>query len=233
MVHNRVKRAKNTPYSPATWGIAGLHVSHYPPHLLISLRSHETTLLSLWLAFVTRTNSTKSSTSRTRHNLSHLPESTINHTTRNMIKPIRSKKDTNNNYQISNNCTTAPIRFHSFPPYLPPASSCQNYKTSTPESPNICNLDSDSCLCVSFCKHCPQSAVSSGSATAASLTFSDGNDVGELNFQGHTETDSRNMSKFLRLQETLANNLQSKHWQTCNTSESSTSAEAVCASLHW
>ena len=26
------------------------------------------------------------------------------------------------------------------------------------------------------------------------------------------------MSKFLRLQETLANNLQSKHWQTCNTS---------------
>ena len=113
------------------------------------------------------------------------------------------------------------MRFHSFPPYLPPASSCQNYKTSTPESPNICNLDSDSCLCVSFCKHCSQSAASV-SATAAStvsaLTFSDGNDVGELNFQGHTETDSRNMSKFLRLQETLANNLQSKHWQTCNTS---------------
>ena len=107
------------------------------------------------------------------------------------------------------------MRFHSFPPYLPPASSCQNYKTSPPERLNICNLDSDSsCLCVSFCKHCSQSAASV-SATAAStvsaLTFSDGNDVGELNFQGHTETDSRNMSKFLRLQETLANNLQSKH----------------------
>ena len=75
--------------------------------------------------------------------------------------------------------------------------------------PKICNLDSDSsCLWIFFCKHCSQSAASSGSATAActvsALTFSDRNDVGEWNFQGHTETDSRNMSKFLRLRETPA-----------------------------
>ena len=116
------------------------------------------------------------------------------------------------------------MRFHSFPPYLPPASSCQNYKTSPPERLNICNLDSDSsCLCVSFCKHCSQSAASV-SATAAcavsALSLSDRNDVGELNFQGHTETEtnSRNMTKYFRLRETLANNLQSKQWQICNTS---------------
>ena len=75
--------------------------------------------------------------------------------------------------------------------------------------PNICNLDSDSsCLCVSFCKHCSQSAVSSVSAAAAStvsaLNFSDRNHVGDLNFQGQTETDGRNTSysmreKYLRL----------------------------------
>ena len=106
------------------------------------------------------------------------------------------------------------MRFHSVSTLHSSSFSCSRYKTSPPERLNICNLDSDSCLCVSFCKHCSQSAASV-SATAAStvsaLTFSDGNDVGELNFQGHTETDSRNMSKFIRLQETLANNLQSKH----------------------
>ena len=39
-----------------------------------------------------------------------------------------------------------------------------------------------------------------------------------MNFQGPTETDSRNMTKYFRLRETLANNLQSKQWQTCNAS---------------
>ena len=51
-------------------------------------------------------------------------------------------------------------------------------------------IPTPSCLCVSFCKHCSQSAASSGSATAActvsALTFSDRNDVDELNFQGRT-----------------------------------------------
>ena len=74
-----------------------------------------------------------------------------------------------------------------------------HYKTSLPESPNICKLDSNSsCLCVSFCKDCSQSAASSASATAAStvsaLTLGNRNDVGDLNFRGHTETDSRNTS---------------------------------------
>ena len=35
-------------------------------------------------------------------------------------KITQYKTDNANNYQISNNCTTAPMRFHSFPPYLPP-----------------------------------------------------------------------------------------------------------------
>ena len=100
------------------------------------------------------------------------------------------------------NCTTAAISVHPVPTLhscIPPATSCLHYKTSLPESPNICKLDSvSSCLCVSVCKHCSQSAASSLSATAAStvsaLNFSERNKVGELNFQGHTETDSRNTS---------------------------------------
>ena len=60
-----------------------------------------------------------------------------------------------------------------------------HYSLLVQQSPNICKLDSgSSCLCVSFCKHCSQFAVSSGSATAActvsALTFSDRNEVDEL-----------------------------------------------------
>ena len=60
-----------------------------------------------------------------------------------------------------------------------------HYSLLVQQSPNICKLDSgSSCLCVSFGKHCSQSAASSGSATAActvsALTFSDRNEVDEL-----------------------------------------------------
>ena len=60
-----------------------------------------------------------------------------------------------------------------------------HYSLLVQQSPNICKLDSgSSCLCVSFCKHCSQSAASSGSATAActvsALTFGDRNEVDEL-----------------------------------------------------
>ena len=81
----------------------------------------------------------------------------------------------------------------------------------------MCNLDSGSCLCVSFCRHCSQSAASSGSARAActgsALTFSDRNDTREMNFPGHTETDSRNL-QYAKTSSTARNTSQQPAEQT-------------------
>ena len=109
----------------------------------------------------------------------NLPGSIVNDITTNMIKTKEQRGP--HQQQLPEYQTTAPLHL----------------SVSTP-------FDS-SCLCVSFCKHCSQSAAFSASATAActvsALTLGNRNDVGEMNLQDHTESDSRNMSKYLRLQE--------------------------------
>ena len=79
------------------------------------------------------------------------------------------------------------------------------YQTTAPLHLSVSTPFDSSCCCISFCKHCSQSAASSASATAAcmvsALTVGSRNDVDEMNFQGHTESDSRNMSKHLQLRE--------------------------------
>ena len=87
--------------------------------------------------------------------------------------------------------TPFPLRFHSKSTLHSSSYLLLALQKFITRSTNICNLDSgSSCLCVSSCKHCSQSAASAVSATAActvsALTFSDRNDVDELNFQGRT-----------------------------------------------
>ena len=74
------------------------------------------------------------------------------------------------------------------------------------------------------------------------MTFSDRNDIREMNYPGRTETDSRN-SQYAKISSTARNTSQQPAEQTVTNlqyirvrmspHESSTSAVAVCASLHW
>ena len=160
---------------------------------------------------------------QTHHDLSYhvtcvriyqnLSESFINYNyTSNQNDTKRATPTTTTEYQTTEplspmrfrSSTPFPLRFHSKSTLHSSSYLLLALQKFITRSTNICNLDSgSSCLCVSSCKHCSQSAASAVSATAActvsALAFSDRNDVDELNFQGHTETDSRNMSKYLRL----------------------------------
>ena len=151
-------------------------------------------------------------------------------------------KNTNNNYQVSNNCTTVPTRFHSFPSYIPvflDSSSylvlaLQDFTTSTTKSQHLQSgfrfllsvrlfLQALLAICgfFRFCYSCLY-------RVRLDLQWQEWGRWIVVNLQGHSRANS---SKF-----EIHQSRRVVSWcclQPWLVTKSSTSAGAVCASLHW